>query len=194
MNDRRMQAFFAVLAALLLAALPVPAQAQRTSDVRNTLHNLSASGPGTAKATTENQVCVFCHTPHGADTTEKPLWNRTLAAKTYVVYTSKSLDAETILNTSLAQPLGSSKLCLSCHDGAMALGSVRVLRGVNNPTAITMTGTGTGGIMPPGSGLTTGYTRNAIVHHGRLDAGVHMISKPYLLAELSAKVRELLDG
>ena len=42
--------------------------------------------------------------------------------------------------------------------------------------------------------FTTGYTRNAIVHHGRLDAGVHLISKPYLLTDLSAKVRALLDG
>jgi signal transduction histidine kinase len=40
---------------------------------------------------------------------------------------------------------------------------------------------------------TTGYTRNAIVHHGRLDAGVHMIGKPYLLTDLSAKLRELMD-
>jgi PAS domain S-box-containing protein len=42
--------------------------------------------------------------------------------------------------------------------------------------------------------FTTGYTRNAIVHHGRLDSNVHMIGKPYLLADLSAKVRELLDS
>jgi DNA-binding response OmpR family regulator len=42
--------------------------------------------------------------------------------------------------------------------------------------------------------FTTGYTRNAIVHHGRLDAGVHMIGKPFSFAELSAKVRTLLDG
>jgi signal transduction histidine kinase len=41
---------------------------------------------------------------------------------------------------------------------------------------------------------TTGYTRNAIVHHGRLDAGVHMIGKPYLLTDLSAKLRELMDN
>jgi CheY-like chemotaxis protein len=41
--------------------------------------------------------------------------------------------------------------------------------------------------------FTTGYTRNAIVHHGRLDSGVHLIGKPYSLAELSAKVRILLD-
>jgi CheY-like chemotaxis protein len=40
----------------------------------------------------------------------------------------------------------------------------------------------------------TGYTRNAIIHHGRLDAGVHMISKPFSFADLASKVRERLDG
>jgi PAS domain S-box-containing protein len=42
--------------------------------------------------------------------------------------------------------------------------------------------------------FTTGYTRNAIVHHGRLDAGVHMIGKPYTFDELATQVRALLDG
>ena len=41
--------------------------------------------------------------------------------------------------------------------------------------------------------FTTGYTRNAIVHHGRLDDGVHMIGKPFSPNELSAKIRMLLD-
>ena len=41
--------------------------------------------------------------------------------------------------------------------------------------------------------FTTGYTRNAIVHHGRLDPGVQMIGKPFSFGELSAKVRALLD-
>jgi hypothetical protein len=36
--------------------------------------------------------------------------------------------------------------------------------------------------------------RNAIVHHGRLDAGVHMIGKPFSFEELAAKVRERLDA
>jgi signal transduction histidine kinase/CheY-like chemotaxis protein len=42
--------------------------------------------------------------------------------------------------------------------------------------------------------FTTGYTRNAIVHHGRLDPGVHMIGKPYSFSALGAKVRSLLDN
>ena len=36
-------------------------------------------------------------------------------------------------------------------------------------------------------------TRNAIVHHGRLDPGVQMIGKPFAFGELSAQVRALLD-
>jgi CheY-like chemotaxis protein len=41
--------------------------------------------------------------------------------------------------------------------------------------------------------FTTGYSRNAIVHHGRLDPGIHLITKPYSFHELAAKVREVLD-
>ncbi|MDP8912692.1 MAG: response regulator, partial [Pseudomonadota bacterium] len=41
---------------------------------------------------------------------------------------------------------------------------------------------------------TTGYTRNAIVHGGRLDAGVSLLPKPYSAEELSRKVRAALDG
>jgi signal transduction histidine kinase len=40
----------------------------------------------------------------------------------------------------------------------------------------------------------TGYTRNAVVHNGVLDKGVHMIGKPFTLDELAAKVRGLLDA
>jgi PAS domain S-box-containing protein len=41
--------------------------------------------------------------------------------------------------------------------------------------------------------FTTGYTRNAIVHNGVLDAGVDLISKPFTLEELSAKLRFVLE-
>jgi CheY-like chemotaxis protein len=42
--------------------------------------------------------------------------------------------------------------------------------------------------------FTSGYTENAIVHHGRLDPGVHLLSKPYRRQELAAKVRFVLDA
>jgi CheY-like chemotaxis protein len=42
--------------------------------------------------------------------------------------------------------------------------------------------------------FTTGYTRNAIVHHGRLDPGIHLIGKPFSFQELATRVRARLDA
>jgi PAS domain S-box-containing protein len=42
--------------------------------------------------------------------------------------------------------------------------------------------------------FTTGYARNAIIHHGRLDKGVDLITKPYTFSDLAAKVRDVLDA
>ncbi len=149
-------------AALLLACQT--ALAARVSDVRGTRHNLSAAGPGSVKAVSETQVCVFCHTPHGATADVTPLWNRKLSNQTYTPYTSSSLDANAIQGT-LDQPGGSSKLCLSCHDGTLAIGSVNVLNGQGSDArqgtrSIGVTGAGTGDVMPPGAGATTGFTRS----------------------------------
>ena len=41
--------------------------------------------------------------------------------------------------------------------------------------------------------FTTGYTRNAIIHHGRLDPNVNLLSKPYTQQDLARKIRQLLD-
>jgi CheY-like chemotaxis protein len=41
--------------------------------------------------------------------------------------------------------------------------------------------------------FTSGYARNAIVHHGRLDPGVHLITKPFTFSALAAKIRGVLD-
>lgn len=42
--------------------------------------------------------------------------------------------------------------------------------------------------------FTSGYSRNAIVHHGRLDRGVSLIPKPFTYEDLAARVRDILDG
>ncbi|HEX4768150.1 MAG TPA: response regulator [Lichenihabitans sp.] len=41
--------------------------------------------------------------------------------------------------------------------------------------------------------FTTGYARNAIIHHGRLDTGVELITKPFTFVDLATRVRETLD-
>ncbi|MFM2121384.1 MAG: hypothetical protein RL722_2852, partial [Pseudomonadota bacterium] len=156
-------------AALLMLMASAPGRAQRVSDVRSTPHNLSVNGPGSVHATAggTDQVCVFCHTPHGATQADQggtplraPLWNRRVpAGSSYTPYSSSSLDAASIAEGFSGQPGGSSKLCLSCHDGTLAIGSVNVMGG-RGPVDIAMDGTGPGGTMPPGpQGATSGYTR-----------------------------------
>ncbi|VAX19401.1 Cytochrome c family protein, partial [hydrothermal vent metagenome] len=61
-----MRKFYIFLAALIFIGYST-SDAARINDVRNTKHNLSVSGPGTVKASTETRVCVFCHTPHQAN-------------------------------------------------------------------------------------------------------------------------------
>jgi len=85
--------------------------------VVNSLHNLSVTGSGIIKATTESEVCIFCHTPHNSNPAG-PLWNRNDPGVTYVLYNSSTVQAVP------GQPDGSSILCLSCHDGTIALGNV----------------------------------------------------------------------
>ena len=79
--------------ALRLLLLLVPAVGiafAQQNLIQNSKHNLSTSGPGTIKATSESAICVFCHTPHGSSASA-PLWNRTETAATYTPYSSDYL-------------------------------------------------------------------------------------------------------
>ena len=151
---------FAFLACSILSSVGSPVCAERLSDIRNTKHNFSVTGPGDVRAVSEDELCVFCHTPHGAEQAIRgPLWNRKLSGATYTPYTSSSMDA-----LGLAQPGGSSKLCLSCHDGTLAIGAVNTLNGAftdQDPTTpdIPLVGVGPGGTIPAGQGEGTGFTR-----------------------------------
>ena len=91
----RASVIFVSLAAGLAAVGSL--QADRLADIARTKHNLSVSGPGQTRATGETEVCVFCHTPHGASASPgAPLWNRQMQGQSYTVYESASLDAQTI--------------------------------------------------------------------------------------------------
>lgn len=81
-------------------------------------HNLSTTGPGEVKSTTESRICIFCHTPHNAHRDIPYLWNRSDQTTNYTPYQSSTMHA------SIGQPTGTSKICLSCHDGTIALGAV----------------------------------------------------------------------
>ena len=102
---------------VLIAALACTQAAQAHDRVSETVHNLSVGGPGQLRAAEESQVCVFCHSSHKTQGVS-PLWNRALSPASYTIYDSSTFDADP------GQPTGASKLCLSCHDGTIALGSV----------------------------------------------------------------------
>ncbi len=115
------------------------------------------------------EICVPCHTPHDADTTVtgSPLWNHTVSGATYTVYSSPSLDA------TMGQPAGSSLLCLSCHDGTVAVDSfgdtpgttMYVTTGLlgidlsdDHPIGITYDSATDGGLFDPGTTTALGGT------------------------------------
>ncbi len=114
---------YAWIAAILLVGGLFGWTTSGMAGIANTKHNLSVSGPAanTYKATSETQICVFCHTPHNTNPAA-PLWNHKLSAATYTPYSSLTLKA-----AAPGQPTGTSKLCLSCHDGTVALGGVQNL-------------------------------------------------------------------
>ncbi len=142
------------LSAAALIGMLAAAGAAHAS-ISSTKHNLSINGTGTVHSTNETEICIFCHTPHQAIKNDNiPLWNHTLSSEaSYGVYTSPTFDgASTIqdLGGTDATTAAVSNLCLSCHDGTIAINSL------NNPSNATganptMVGTGTGGVMPAGT-------------------------------------------
>lgn len=111
MDWTRISRGIAGAAALLLFSSTVNAQ------VAGSAHDLSTDG-----GSQTNEVCVYCHTPHGADTTAVvPLWNKTLPTSTYQRYSD--LNTSSLDGTEAA--VGSVSLaCLSCHDGSQAMDTV----------------------------------------------------------------------
>lgn len=120
-----------VLATALLAWTPA---ALAATTIANTVHNLTPTGPGNFKAPEATGLCVFCHTPHSSNP-QRSLWNRALSSAVYQLYDSTTLKAV------VKQPTGSSRLCLSCHDGTLAMGTLlRPPYGRNQPTLGVLTG------------------------------------------------------
>jgi cytochrome c553 len=108
---------------LLLVATNV--WAVKPLGVSATKHNLSSGSPFTGyQSGNEDEVCIFCHTPHGG-TLDGPLWNRTLTSDGtgFTHYTSSTLSSYfTGKENRAVNP--ESLLCLSCHDGTVAMGTL----------------------------------------------------------------------
>jgi len=143
---------------VLTALLMMSGGAQ--AGIATTKHNLGSGGSTNTYSGT-SEICVFCHTPHGADTSASvPLWNKDLsAAPAYTTYDSlgtSSLDGAVMSVGSV------SIACLSCHDGTQAMDSA-----LNDPGSGTTVASYTGGTWA-GTGVdtTTGLMTNAVTTLG----------------------------
>ena len=109
------------LAAVLLAAglFAVPGASQGT--IVGSEHDFANASWNQGAGSKQNEICGVCHIPHvegrPADRTNSTvLWGRQLSTATYVMYFGYGIDG-----VQDPQPSGSTRLCLGCHDGSVAL-------------------------------------------------------------------------
>ncbi len=114
---------------------PTAASNNPADGIAGTRHNMSMSYLTPANRATMRirrndygEVCVYCHTPHGANNSAgglgMPLWNRTvnmtLDYELYNIPTTLGLAGE----QAVTHPGPASLTCLSCHDGVTAIDSI----------------------------------------------------------------------
>jgi hypothetical protein len=157
-----------LLAALLFTgSAPVAAQTPPVG-IATTKHNLgSGAGPaGRNQVSDTAEICVFCHTPHGASTdAPAPLWNKRLGTAGVPAGGGSYTTYDTLQTPSLdgtVAPVGSiSMACLSCHDGTQAMDNI-----INAP--------GSGGVLADGGGVdgrTYTWSGSTVNAAGRLTGG-----------------------
>lgn len=128
-----MRFLLVVIVAVFMLAEVATGAGKKISEVGNK-HNFSymnisanyraANDPDIPGFSRGSQVCVFCHTPHHSSG-EGPLWNRRATEVAFFKhYSSATLSIDNINASEYGQPNGSSRLCLSCHDGVTALGAI----------------------------------------------------------------------
>ncbi len=103
-------------AAIAFGALAAFSGAASAQGIAGSPHDLSS---GLDTNPDNNEVCVYCHTPHGARLDiEAPLWNKPAVSTTYTSYDSTTIDGDILAVGSV------SIACLTCHDGSQAMDSV----------------------------------------------------------------------
>ena len=113
-----------VLVASLVLGVTYLGNAQTIVGSAHDFSSLSWNNAAPISTNLRGQICAPCHAPHNTNDTTAgvtaPLWNHQLSStSSYTVYTGYALSA------TVGQPDGTSKLCLSCHDGTVALSNFR---------------------------------------------------------------------
>jgi predicted CXXCH cytochrome family protein len=100
----------------ILVLLGAPRAWASNDAVRGSKHDLSRTGPGPIRALTDVNVCFPCHVPHSSRT------NRPDLRAEHVPYASSTMAARP------GAPTGATRICLSCHDGTIAVGETQLRR------------------------------------------------------------------
>ncbi len=125
----------------VIAQNDVPTQFSNIGGIVNTRHNMMQSTEASNNGKTMNAyrnryggVCVYCHTPHGANAAAAaPLWNRLLpAGSSFTTYDKLNT---TSLTQTVYNPGAASLPCLSCHDGSQAIDAILNMPGSGNYSA-----------------------------------------------------------
>ncbi len=140
--------FFNIIKILVFSILGLAWSGFAFAGVVASKHDLTAGGGAQATTTVTDEVCVFCHTPHGSDVNAPvPLWNKVLGAPgAYTQYST----LQTPTFDSTEAPVGSVSLaCLSCHDGTQAMDVVINLPGAggHNPAGQQIDNVGIGAMV-----------------------------------------------
>lgn len=134
---------------LMIAASMFGVSSAFAGSISGSPHDLSAVAGLSSSGLDNGEICVYCHTPHAANSafSGAPLWNKATPSGTFTMYGS------TIAGTATdATPASPSLACLSCHDGVSSIDSI-----VNAPGSGLNAVAGTKNIV---SGLTTTYGGN----------------------------------
>lgn len=169
---------FALVGTAALADVDLATKFTNQGSVANTRHNMTQRPPagGVNGAIMDpyrnnyGEVCVYCHTPHGANTDiALPLWNRTIRPTTYATY---DLLGTSSLSQPVTQPGPRSLACLSCHDGQTAVDSV--INMPSSPGQAALLATYPGGYLASQAGAQNNAFLNAWNNPGSTDATVHI--------------------
>lgn len=88
------------------------------SAILNSKHDFRATSTSAVRSVSGSDPCVFCHTPHNG-TPGPEIWNHTMGSTSFPTYSSTTMQSP----TGQMMETDSSKMCLSCHDGTIALAS-----------------------------------------------------------------------
>jgi predicted CXXCH cytochrome family protein len=151
-GEREMKKYIVGFTIGLLLAVGTTAMAGTNpgTGIQGTAHDMSSGGAGFSYGNNTDsldRVCIYCHTPHHSMLSSEattsgvnyyPLWNHDVTVATFGSYTngltSGITNTQHNLNAVQTGPGTVSILCLSCHDGSVAVAAYGNLGAGLNPT------------------------------------------------------------